>query len=93
VVTGEQIVQAFYNRMDVLDALASAVYAENCLGKHQKKILKSSRTFSPGSTPSTATPVGDKPASPALLVVPPDSASGAAATALPAAVADGAVAG
>lgn len=68
VVTGAQIVQVFYNRMDVLDALASAVYAENCLGKHQKKVLKSSRTFSPGSTPSTPTPAGAAPVSTAVRV-------------------------
>jgi hypothetical protein len=58
VVTGAQLVEAFYNRLDVLDALATAVYAENCMGKAQKKILNSLRRFSPGSTPSTPTPAG-----------------------------------
>jgi hypothetical protein len=89
VVTGDQIVQAFYNRQDVLDALASAVYAENCLGAPQKKILKSSRRFSPGSTPSIPSPAGGAPVSTAGPADEKASVPDADVTALPDAAAAG----
>jgi hypothetical protein len=75
VVTGQQILDTFYNRRDVIDGLASALYAENCLGKFAKKNLRSLGTFSPGSKPPTKSPAGDEPVSIAVPVKPEASVS------------------
>jgi hypothetical protein len=81
IVTGAEIVRAFYNRQDVLDGLASALWAENVMGKQQKKTLRQLGTFSPGSKPSTATPVGGGPASTVARAAPAASVNDEAAMA------------
>jgi hypothetical protein len=80
IVTGAQIIEAFRFRVDVLSACYQAIYAENCLGKAQKKILNSRRTFSPGSTLPTEPPDGSKPDSTATSAASGSTAPAAAAT-------------
>jgi hypothetical protein len=80
VVTGAQIIEAFYGRSDVIGACYEAIFSENCLGKSQKKILNSLSIFSPGSTPLQPSPDGLKPGSIAAPVESSSTAIAAAAT-------------
>lgn len=59
--TGAELVEAFRFRPDVLSACYQAIFSENCLGKAQKKTLRSLGTFSPGSTPSIPSADGPSP--------------------------------
>ena len=81
VVTGEDLIRMFCARADVLMALYQAIYAENFLGKAQKKILRTLPFFSPGSAASMPLQNGDKQGAIADAVESSSTASSAAATA------------
>lgn len=80
IVSGADIAEAFRFRIDVMSACYQAIYSENFLGKAQKKILRSLRTFSPGSRLPTEHPDGSKPDSTAASAESASTAPAAAAT-------------
>lgn len=83
VVTGQQCVDAFYSREDVIKAAYQAIYSENCGGAELKKTFAAEGFFSPGSAPksaSTPTAAGAAPAPTASAASPSPTATSAAAT-------------